>query len=106
VMADNMGRVMRFRDEHPEFADRFIDVHYQDLITKPVATLQTLYDRMGLRLSNATADSIQRLASNRGRYGLHRNGHPPLSELGLDPQVEAQRFGEYCSRFGIKPTAV
>jgi len=101
VMADNMNRIMRFRDAHPELADRFIDVHYQELIADPVATLRRVYRKVGMTLTDETAQHMQQLATHRGRYSSHRNGRPTLAELGLDAQTEIERFAEYCSHFGI-----
>ncbi|MCU0772613.1 MAG: sulfotransferase [Verrucomicrobia bacterium] len=101
LMAENMRRIMRFRDAHPELADRFIDVRYAELVADPLAAVKRIYARLGITLSNHSAHLIQQSAASRGRYGSHRNGRPSLEDLGLDVPTENRRFEEYCSRFGI-----
>jgi hypothetical protein len=102
IMADNMKRIMRFRDMHPELTDRFIDVRYQELTADPEGTLQKIYKRMGMTVSDDMAALVRRLASTRGRYSSRRNRHPTLNELGLDGRAVEQEFGDYCSRFEVK----
>jgi Sulfotransferase family len=102
IMADNMTRIMRFRDAHPELADRFIDVRYQELTAHPEGTLRRIYEKMGMTVADETAGLVRRLASIRGRYSSRRNGHPTLNELGLDGRAVEQQFGDYCSRFEVK----
>jgi Sulfotransferase family len=97
-----MMRIMRFRDAHPELAGRFIDVRYQELTADPEGTLQKIYEKMGMTVSDETAALVRRLASTRGRYSSGRNGHPTLNELGLDGRAVEQEFGDYCSRFEVK----
>jgi hypothetical protein len=103
VLAENMERIMRFRDTHPELADRFIDVHYGELIANPVRTVRRIYARLGQPLPDATAARMEQLAGRRSRYGngQPRNGHPALTEFGLDDTAEVRRFEGYCTRFGI-----
>jgi hypothetical protein len=54
--------------------DRFVDVHFQDLLRDPVATLRQAYERMGRRLTEAHADAIRRYLAEKpkGKFGEHR----------------------------------
>ena len=100
MLAEGIHRIMRFRDAHPELAMRFIDVTYPELVSDPLAIVRQIYQQCDIRLMEAAAERMQRMASNRSRYRGH-NGSPTLAELGLDGPAEIRRFQSYCSRFGI-----
>jgi hypothetical protein len=100
VLAESMERFIRFRDEHPHLADRFIDVKYGDLIKDSVGVVRQIYERLNLPLTQIAAQRIQELASGRGRY-RSRQASRTLADLGLDAAVEVRRFEPYCARFGI-----
>ena len=100
MLAEGILRIMRFRDAHPKLATRFIDVTYEELVSNPLAIVRQIYQRFDIRLTEAAADRMQRMASNRSRYRGH-NGSPTLAELGLDGPTEIRRFQSYCSHFGI-----
>jgi hypothetical protein len=100
MLAEGIQRIMRFRDAHPELATRFIDVTYQELVSDPLAIVRQIYQQFNIRLTEAAAERMQRMASNRSRYRRH-NGSPTLAEVGLDGPTEIRRFQSYCSRFGI-----
>jgi hypothetical protein len=100
MLAEGIQRIMRFRDAHPELATRFIDVMYRELVSDPLAIVRQIYQQFDIRLTEAAAEQMQRMASNRSRYRGH-NGSPTLAEVGLDGPTETRRFQSYCSRFGI-----
>jgi hypothetical protein len=100
VLAEGTERFIRFRDEHPELAERFIDVKYTDLISDPLLTVAEIYERLEMPLTAEARGRMQRLASQRSRYqGIQRGSF----SKGLDRTVvdEARRFDLYCSRFGV-----
>jgi len=100
VLADSVERFIRFRDAHPELADRFIDVKYPDLVGDPLGTVRRIYQALEIPLTEVAAQRIHQLASGRTRY-RRRRAHPTLRDLGLDVSAEARRFERYCDRFGI-----
>ena len=100
MLAEGIQRTMRFRDAHPKLATRFIDVTYPELVSDPLAIVRQIYQQFDIRLTEAAAERMQRMASNRSKYRGH-NGSPTLAELGLDGPTEIRRFQSYCSRFGI-----
>jgi Sulfotransferase family len=100
MLAEGLRRIMRFRDDHPGLAPRFIDVMYQELVSDPLAIVRKIYRQFDIRLTEAATKRMQRMASYRSRYRGH-NGSPTLAELGLDGPIEARRFQSYCARFGI-----
>jgi hypothetical protein len=95
-----LDRIIRFRDAYPDVAGKFIDVKYSELVSDPLAVVRRIYERLDIRLTDAAAQRMQRLALSRSRY--ERRGASPTSpDLGLDCSAQRQRFEGYCSRFGI-----
>jgi sulfotransferase family protein len=80
MLEDGLRRIMRFRDAHPELATRFIDVMYQELVSDPLAIVRQIYQQFDIRLTEAAAERMQRVASNRSRYRGH-NANPTMAEL-------------------------
>jgi hypothetical protein len=100
VLARGTERIIRFRDAHPELADRFIDVKYSELITDPIATARRIYHRMEIPFTEPIAARLWLLASNRSRYSGVRASADP-GKLELESIWETNLFEHYCSRFGI-----
>jgi hypothetical protein len=100
MLAEGIQRIMRFRDAHPELAMRFIDVTYEELVSDPLTIVRKIYQQFDIRLTEAAAERMQRMASSRSRYRGH-NGSPTLAELGLNGPTELRPFQSYCSRFRI-----
>jgi hypothetical protein len=100
VLAERTERFIRFRDEHPELADRFIDVKYSDLVADPMATVRQIYEEIEAPLPRATAEQMQRLAASRSRYQKRRTGPEPSASK-PDAVQEADRFKDYCTRFDL-----
>lgn len=93
-------RVVEFRDRNPHLADRFCDIHYQDLARHPMQAVARIYARFGLDLSGEAEARMERfLADARTRRGDRRNYR--LDRFGLDPATEQRRFAPYLQRFAI-----
>jgi len=100
VLAEGMDRSIRFRDSHPELADRFIDVKYTELIANPVATVRQICEQIGSPLTARMVEQVQHLASNRSRYPGRRASAEPAG-VRLKRGLETDLFERYCSRFGL-----
>jgi hypothetical protein len=100
VLAERTERFIRFRDEHPELADRFIDVKYSDLVAQPMAAVRQIYEQLETPLSAVAAERMQRLAASRSRYQKRRAAPEPAASKPEAVQ-EADRFKHYCSRFDL-----
>lgn len=96
----NMRRLIRFRDEHPELANRFIDVNYSELSNDPLSVVRRIFRQFEMPLSNETLARMQQLARNRSAYKGRRMA-PTLAEVKMNPRTQLILFGEYCRRFGI-----
>jgi hypothetical protein len=102
LLAEGMDRITRLRESHPELADRFLDVNYEEVVSNPVGTLRRVYWQLDFPLADAALTRIQHLAGKRARYGGSRR-ETTLADLGLDSEAEARRFADYCARFGVRP---
>jgi hypothetical protein len=100
LLAEGTERFIRFRDQHPELKDRFIDLRYTDLVADPIAIVQRVYRWLNVSLTNAAEERMRKLISVRSRYP-NRHSLPTLADLGLNVPTEARRFEDYCSRFGV-----
>jgi len=100
VLAERMDRFIRFREDHPELADRFVDIKYSELVSDPLEVVGRICRQFELPLSEIASRRMRDLASSRSRY--HRpHASPSMADLGLDPVTEVRRFEPYCSRFAI-----
>ncbi len=75
-------------------------VHYQQLVARPLETVQRLYRHFGHRLSEAAAERISRLANARPNGGYGKNVYCDAS-YGLDPDEIRERFRFYVEFFDI-----
>ena len=99
ILADGMNRITGFRDSHPELKDRFIDIHYRELVSDPLTILRRLHWQMDLPWTKVTSDRIQAVVGSRGRY----SGKRTRADAGVDAKIIKDHFTAYCSRFGMNP---
>src|SRR5262245_57791010 len=81
--------------------ERFVDLHYQDLLRDPMAAIHHIYDRFDMALSHEAETAMQRFLADhpKDRHGSHRYS---LGAFGLDAVDLGRRFESYCERFGIE----
>ncbi len=92
-------------DAENRFAEPICHVHYLDLISDPVSTVESVYCHFGLALTQDMAARMARLVAARpnGGYGQHLYR---FEDHGLDAGTERDRFRGYMIHFGIEPEAV
>ena len=100
VLSAAIDRCLRFRDAHPELAERFVDVDYTGLTADPLAVINQIYQRFDMTLTAEATARINELALHRSRY-RGRRAVPGLADMGLDTPTLARRFENYCHRFRI-----
>jgi hypothetical protein len=100
VLSAAIDRCLRFRDAHPELAERFVDVGYSELTADPLAVINQIYRHFDMTLTAKAARCINELAVHRSRYH-GRRPVPGLADMGLDAPTLASRFENYCRRFGV-----
>jgi hypothetical protein len=87
---------------HPEFAGRFVDVHYNELVSNPFEVVRQIYQRLDRHLAEPASEKIQRLAAGRSRY-KGRQGRPTLPNLGIDAAFESLGLAA-CSQGQVSDT--
>ena len=99
TLAETMERSIRFRDQHPELAGRFLDLNYAEIVSDPLGSVRKIYQHLDRPLTQTALERMRQFISTRSRY--QRKHNPTLAELGLDVSTETRRFQHYCRRFGI-----
>ena len=80
-LIESMESIRSFRKAHPELSGRFIDVHYDELVSDPLKVIRHIYHRLNWHLVETASERIKRLAATRSRY-KRRHGRPMLADLG------------------------
>jgi len=80
--------------------DRFVDVHFQDLLNDPVATVGAAYAAMGREFTAAHAERITQYLADKpkGKFGTHRYS---AEEWGFDRGALREQLAPYIEHFGV-----
>jgi Sulfotransferase family len=96
----------RMMDAEPtlKLAEPICHVHHLDLITDPLATVESVYRHFGLTLSLDAGARLDRMVGQQpdGGYAPHAYR---FEDHGLDAMAERAKFRDYMVRFGIQPEA-
>jgi hypothetical protein len=89
---------MRTRDALGE--DRFIDVSYHDVMADPLRTVERIYERSGLKVSDEHAANIRDWVAHNPPtlHGAHK--YAP-EDFGMEADAINRQFNEYVDRFGF-----
>jgi hypothetical protein len=80
--------------------ERFLDVHYRELVTEPMGTMRTIYDFVGLELRPVVEQSMldwQR-ANQSGVHGTH---HYTAEQFGLSASQLRADYKFYIDHFDV-----
>jgi hypothetical protein len=93
-----LGRALATRDARD--GRSFVDVHYGELMSNPVGTVERICGQIGLAWSDGTREHLKQwLANNRQhKYGIHRYA---AEDFGLNEGSIAERFKTYRERFDL-----
>jgi hypothetical protein len=96
------ARRMMDAEARLKLAEPICHVHHLDLITDPVATVESVYRHFGLTLSLDAGARLDRMVGQQpdGGYAPHTYR---FEDHGLDATVERAKFRDYMVRFGIQP---
>ena len=83
-----------------EIPDRFVDLHFKDLMSNPVATIKNCYEAMGRAFDDSHAIAIEEyLRTNpRGKHGSYRYS---LKDWHIDEEIIKAGTKNYVDIFGI-----
>jgi hypothetical protein len=104
-LLDGLDRSVTVREQGLVPAERIVDVQFKDFLAEPLATVRTIYDRLGLELT-AEAEGRMRaflVANPQDKHGLHRY---TLADTGLDAGALRERARRYQQYFDVPSEAV
>jgi hypothetical protein len=98
VIEQMSERVNAFRDRHGD--ERFLDLHYAELLVDPIAAVRRVYDFIGRELTGDVEAAMRAyLAANpQGKHGKHVY---VLEDLYLDRDELESRFAAHAARYNI-----
>jgi hypothetical protein len=106
-MASETDRLVEFRSNHPELRGRFIDVHFDDIILKPVKTAESILAALGEQTDAATEKKMEdfvRLAMEQWREDKQKSAPGlTLESCGLSESKVRSAFAKYID-FMPKPS--
>jgi Sulfotransferase family len=85
---------------HAARPDRFVDVHYSELVGQPFTVLQKLYDAAGIPLTAPTRSKMERWLAAHPQHQAGRHEYD-LTDYALDRDTVEARFSAYLERFGV-----
>jgi len=94
-MAD---RMMKFRKEHPELKEKFMDIKFKEFVSDPLAMSDKIYEWMGKEKTQETSDAMKTyLISN----PKHKYGKPDatLEKYGLNRDEICELFSQYIEEY-------
>jgi hypothetical protein len=100
---DGTRRMMALGDD-AGFPESICHIHYMDLISDPVSTVEGVYRHFGMTSAHEMASAIEAYvaAKPKGGYGTHSY---QVEDHGLDEQKERAKFRPYMLRFGVTAEA-
>lgn len=102
VALEEMGlhRAIAVRDRVGD--DRFVDIHYNDLIADPVAQVSRIYSHFEMPTDEKTIDRVRDFQDENPQNKHGKHSHEP-EQFGLDRDQLRRRFASYTERFGVEP---
>jgi hypothetical protein len=81
--------------------ERFLDVHYLDLVRDPVAAVRRIYHHFDIPLTDDALLRMRRFLTDhpKNRHGNHRYS---LEQFNLNPEAERRQYQSYMEYFGIE----
>jgi hypothetical protein len=79
---------------------RVAHIRFRDFTAAPLATIEALYERFGIPMSDAARERMRRRIAELPRGGYGGVTHD-LADYGIDTASERPRFAPYAERFGV-----
>jgi hypothetical protein len=98
LWTEGVRRATEFRAAQGD--ERFVDVAFGDLQTDPSGTLATAYERLGLSMADASADSIAEWAEEHKPGGRGQHDYD-LADYGITADTVREQFREYLDAFDV-----
>ena len=98
MLEESIRRIDAFRVTHPDVP--IVDIHYDDLVRKPVGTVASIYAAFDEALDSASHDAMMAYAAANPKGSLGVHGYT-LAEYGLDAGAITERFAGYVDRYNV-----
>lgn len=97
LWGEGIDRAMAVREHYP---DRYVDVYFSDFASRPMATIESIYERSGLALSDeARRRMLAWVAENpQHKHGEHRYS---LDGTGVTEDDIRRRFAPYIDHYRL-----
>jgi hypothetical protein len=98
-LAAHVDRMLDVESAHP---GQVFNVLYEDVVERPVETVEALHAQMGLPLDEATSSAVAQWVADhpRGAGGEHKYS---LEQFGIDPARVERLFASYLERLAELP---
>lgn len=90
------------RRQNGELPDRFVDLHFSDLMDKPVEAIQSLYAAIGRTFEASHAETIAQYLKEKPRAKFGKHSYT-FESWGIDPNAIREGSEEYYKAFNVKP---
>ena len=100
IFADGLNGSVDVRASGSVPAERFVDVHFAELMSDPVATLRAAYARMGRDFTDAHARAVLSYLEHKpkGKFGMHR--YQP-EDWGYTAESLRDALAPYIEHYGV-----
>ncbi|KAJ3181869.1 hypothetical protein HDU85_003384 [Gaertneriomyces sp. JEL0708] len=101
-VSTSIGRMVRFREAHPELADQIIDIQYTDLVADPISTVKKIYQKCGLEYTTDFEAALIQDNKNRKQIAKSKTTarlEYSLEQYGLSREMLNEAFGEYEAKY-------
>jgi hypothetical protein len=97
---DMMMDVYR-RRQAGELPDRFVDLHFSDLMQEPISALESLYQKTGKNFSDSYRHAIQDYLNHKPKNKHGKHSYAP-EDWGLNTATLKEEAQPYLSSFNVK----
>ncbi len=97
--SEGISRLMKFRENHPE--STWIDIHYHELLERPIETIEKIYSALAIDLSDKTLDKMKKFVKDHPQYAYGVHKYAP-KDFGIDPDMRNPVFDQYVEIFKVK----
>lgn len=94
--------VTRLLADQPEGDARFLPIHFEDLMSEPLAAAAQVHAAAGLALDREVEARMQAYVAANGLRGHGGHAYAP-EDFGIDVAQLRNRISGYYTRFGVKP---
>lgn len=97
-MSDMLNQAMTLRESYPELDNRFLDIHYQDLVKDPIETVHKIYDNFEWELDDQSLANMNIWLSKQERARKKESRHRyDINDYGISSDDILKAFDPYLN---------